>query len=89
MPTRTFHYDSAIADFNCSKGEEIFVSITPGRETGPALIRDGILPTRAINLVAGGGAVTTDGVIQRAGTWTIYNHLKDILENSAGRAMNG
>ena len=84
MATRTFHYDSAIADFNCSKGEEFFVSITPGRETGPAIIRDGILPPRAPNLVIGSGVLTTDPVVQRAGTWTIYNHLKDILEKLHG-----
>lgn len=71
--------------------EQLFVSVTPDYQKGPGIQRDGITPPRmqdphAVtdimynrlrrNAVPGLDS-TTNAYEQRAGTWTLYHHLKE------------
>ena len=78
-------------------GEEAFLSVTPGFERGPGIERDGLtLPRMAdphtIQRVmvekklytsdfTPPQAFTTDAWVQRAGTWTLFNHLHEFLRH--------
>lgn len=76
-------------------GEEMFLSVTPGFEHGPGIQRDGITSPRMSDphdvprirnlhgLPAGARrfGATTDAYVQRAGTWTLYHHLKAFIES--------
>lgn len=57
--------------------EHVFLSVTEGFEHGPGIHRDGVTePWMLDPHDLGGGATTTHAQLQRAGTWTIYHHLK-------------
>src|SRR5437764_10016300 len=73
--------------------EELFLSVTPGFERGPGIQRDGISPPRMTdphcvpfvmnfrNLpVVQEHRHIVDPHEQRAGTWTIFQHLKNFHE---------
>jgi hypothetical protein len=73
--------------------EHMFISETPGFEHGPGIIRDGLTSPRMrdphsdehVCKVLGVTCdpnlpYTTDPYVQRAGTWTIYHHLKRFYE---------
>lgn len=75
--------------YDQAKNEDLFLSVTPGFEHGPGIQRDGIsepymTDPHCVAYVCnardlkrkGDVAKTTDAFLQRAGTWTIYNHLK-------------
>lgn len=77
------------------KDEHIFLSVTPGLEHGPGIQRDGITSprmtdphsVRAVTDSFGldGGSwrdlpATTNPFVQRAGTWTLYHHLKRFVQ---------
>ncbi len=70
--------------------EEVFVSVTPGFEHGPGILRDGITSPsmtdpHTVPFVCHSRGIqtkdrlprTTDAYVQRAGTWTLYKHLKE------------
>ncbi|GEM_PF-3193885 len=73
--------------------EEVFLSITPNFYRGPGIQRDGLIAPRmtdphAIQQVRGKTIKadstsellsTTDAFIQRAGTWTIFNHTENFI----------
>lgn len=62
-------------------GEHIFLSVTEGFEHGPGIHRDGVREPWMINPHnIGGNQFTSQGNLQRAGTWTIYHHLKRFNE---------
>ncbi len=74
--------------------EQMFVSVTPGFEHGPGIQRDGITSPRmrdphSIPFVCHSRDIetnhnlksTTNPYIQRAGTWTLYKHLKEFNNN--------
>jgi hypothetical protein len=78
--------------------ENMFISITPGFERGPGIKRDGITPPRmndphSIPFVCMPRSLshddrlaeTTDAFIQRAGTWTLYHHLKEFNRHLGDR----
>ena len=74
--------------------EDIFVSVTKDYQKGPGIQRDGITPPRMqephtvqdIMFPRRGGIAianldsTTNGYEQRAGTWTLYHHLKEFCD---------
>lgn len=73
--------------------EEVFLSVTPGFERGPGIQRDGITAPRMsdphavprilnlFNLPSGPALPpTTDPYVQRAGTWTLYQHARRFVE---------
>ncbi|GCA75439.1 hypothetical protein MiTe_02273 [Microcystis aeruginosa NIES-2520] len=74
--------------------EHIFVSVTPDYQKGPGIQRDGITPPRMQDPHAvqdimfprlGRTAIpgldsTTNSYEQRAGTWTLYHHLKEFYD---------
>jgi|SRR5687767_1444335 hypothetical protein len=75
------------------QNEHLFLSITPGFEHGPGIQRDGITEPRmtdphSVPFVCeamgfqhtNGLEHTTNPFIQRAGTWTLYHHLKAFIE---------
>lgn len=77
-----------------SNAEHMFVSVTPGFEHGPGIQRDGITAPRmrdphSVPFVCHARGIvpnhdlpsTTDPYIQRAGTWTLYHHLKSFLKH--------
>lgn len=73
--------------------QHVFLSVTPGFEFGPGIQRDGLTAPRMAD-PHGNGQVceaaginpvrdldpTTDRFLQRAGTWTLYQHLKRFKE---------
>jgi hypothetical protein len=72
--------------------EELFLSVTPGFEHGPGIQRDGLTSPRMsdphsvprirnhFQLSAGPTLPSTvDPYVQRAGTWTLYHHLKHFI----------
>ena len=72
--------------------EEIFLSVTPGFEHGPGIQRDGLTSPRMSDphSVPRIGhhfkrapdrtlPSTVDPYVQRAGTWTLYHHLKQFV----------
>ncbi len=75
--------------------EEIFLSVTPNFYSGPGIQRDGLTAPRMIdphtvqqvwgaNVGAYNNAnlpETTNPYIQRAGTWTIFQHVNNFIEN--------
>jgi hypothetical protein len=73
--------------------EEVFLSVTPGFEHGPGIQRDGITSPRmtdphSVPKIRNSfqlGQIekpepTTDAYVQRAGTWTIYHHIKQFMK---------
>jgi len=73
--------------------EELFLSVTPGFEHGPGIQRDGITPPRmrdphSVPRIMNPLSLplqrnlrpTTDPYAQRAGTWTLYHHVKHFLQ---------
>lgn len=73
--------------------EEIFVSVTPRFERGPGIRRDGLTEPRmkdphSISYVLGHQPPakwrdlppTSDPFVQRAGTWTIFHHVKQFCD---------
>ena len=73
--------------------EEVFLSVTPGFEQGPGIQRDGITAPRMTDPHSVAkirnqfqlGQIekpdpTTDAYVQRAGTWTVYHHIKRFME---------
>ena len=73
--------------------ESMFVSVTSGFEHGPGIKRDGITPPRmndphSIPYICNSRNLpfnsrlpeTTNAYIQRAGTWTLFHHLKEFHE---------
>ncbi len=78
-----------------SRREEVFLSVTPDFELGPGIDRDGIsLPhmsdPHTVDYVTGGRGCgsqaqqeypdTTAAYVQRAGTWTLFHHVKDFCD---------
>lgn len=75
-------------------GEHIFLSVTPYYQKGPGIQRDGITSPRmqdphavddiTLPLLHGfaihGLQDTTNAYEQRAGTWTLYHHLKEFCD---------
>lgn len=80
------HFDSGFLHLD-DAGEELFVSVTPGFEHGPGIERDGITSPRMIDPHSVPRVFNTptpriptlDPFLQRAGTWTMYHHLKQFL----------
>jgi hypothetical protein len=77
------------------KDEHAFLSVTPGFEHGPGIQRDGITSPRmtdphSVRAVTNGFGLhneswknlpaTTNPFVQRAGTWTLYHHLKRFVQ---------
>ncbi|GBL10588.1 hypothetical protein [Microcystis aeruginosa] len=74
--------------------EQIFLSVTPDYQKGPGIQRDGITPPRMQDPHAVGNITlprldkiaipgldsTTNAYEQRAGTWTLYHHLKEFCD---------
>lgn len=75
--------------------EHLFLSVTNGFEHGPGIQRDGLTAPRmrdphSVAAVVGSRGlngrewrnlpITTDAFVQRAGTWTLYHHLKRFNE---------
>ena len=73
--------------------EDLFLSVTPGFEHGPGIQRDGITPPRmrdphSVPRIMNPLSLplhrnlrpTTDPYAQRAGTWTLYHHVKRFLQ---------
>ena len=72
--------------------EDLFLSVTPGFEHGPGIQRNGITPPRMrdphsvprimnpLSLPVHNLDETTDPYAQRAGTWTLYHHVKRFLK---------
>jgi hypothetical protein len=85
---RVFNTGSLTLD---TEKEQLFVSVTPDYQKGPGIQRDGITPPRMQDPHAVGNITlprldqiaipsldsTTNGYEQRAGTWTLYHHLKE------------
>jgi hypothetical protein len=78
--------------FNSAE-EDIFLSVTPGFEHGPGIQRDGISAPRmtdphCVSYIANARGLrrkqpatsTVNPYYQRAGTWTLYNHLANFHE---------
>ena len=77
-----------------AKTELIFVSVTPDYQKGPGIQRDGITPPRMQDphavpditlprlhqIAVRGLDSTTNAYEQRAGTWTLYHHLKEFCD---------
>lgn len=74
--------------------EQMFISVTPGFEHGPGIQRDGITSPRmrdphSVPFVCHSRGLETnhklettiDPFIQRAGTWSLYKHLKEFNNN--------
>jgi hypothetical protein len=71
--------------------EDVFLSVSPGFEWGPGIERDGLTQPRMLdphslahicelaNCDPIEPRLTTDGFEQRAGTWTVYHHLKRFI----------
>ena len=72
----------------------MFVSVTPGFEHGPGIQRDGITSPRmrdphSVPFICHSRNIETDhslgstidSYVQRAGTWTLYKHLKEFNNN--------
>jgi hypothetical protein len=87
MENRCFNV--GYARYDQAKSEDVFLSVTPGFEHGPGIQRDGISqphmtnPHRVAYVCNALGLEpqidekqTTIPHLQRAGTWTLYNHLK-------------
>jgi hypothetical protein len=83
----------SIGIFRGSADEEMFLSVTPGLEHGPGIQRDGITRPRMtdphcvafvcdVNRLQESGprTDTVDPFVQRAGTWTLYHHLKEFVD---------
>ncbi len=76
--------------------EELFLSVTDAFEHGPGIQRDGITSPRMqdphsvegvcnqLDIPCEPASTTTDGLLQRAGTWTIYHHLKRFVQSHEG-----
>ncbi|HET8774715.1 MAG TPA: hypothetical protein VFP80_13015 [Thermoanaerobaculia bacterium] len=74
--------------------EEVFLSVTPGLEGGPGIERDGVTYPRMQDPHTIDGVrsqhgldpdpqpsrMTTDAWEQRAGTWTVYQHVREFME---------
>ncbi|NCR53682.1 MAG: hypothetical protein GPJ10_09730 [Microcystis aeruginosa L211-07] len=74
--------------------EQLFVSVTPDYQKGPGIQRDGITAPRMRDPHAVGDITiprlgqiaipgldsTTNAYEQRAGTWTLYHHLKEFCD---------
>jgi hypothetical protein len=61
--------------------EDIFLSVTTGFERGPGIHRDGKTEPRMLDPHdPAGGKMTSHAFVQRAGTWTIYHHLKHFVD---------
>ncbi len=78
--------------------EHMFISVTPGFEHGPGIKRDGITSPRmrdphSIAFVCQPRQLshnndlsdTIDPYIQRAGTWTLYQHLKEFCKRNGDK----
>lgn len=76
--------------------EDLFLSVTDAFEHGPGIQRDGITSPRMqdphsvegvcnqLDIPCEPASTTTDGLVQRAGTWTIYHHLKRFVQTHEG-----
>ncbi|MBN2130934.1 MAG: hypothetical protein JW741_15640 [Sedimentisphaerales bacterium] len=84
-----------IGFLRAQRSEHLFLSVTPGFEHGPGILRDGITAPRmtdphhvAYVLSSHNLSILDDGLrhhteepfLQRSGTWTIYHHLKKFHE---------
>ncbi len=88
---RSQHFDIG---FLITEGadEHLFIAVSPGFEHGPGIQRDGIGSPRmtdphAVHAVTAHFGLqeiprqtTTNAFVQRAGTRTLYHHLKDFIE---------
>jgi hypothetical protein len=73
--------------------EDLFLSVTDAFEHGPGIQRDGITSPRMqdphsvegvcnqLDIPCEASSTTTDAYLQRAGTWTIYHHLKRFADS--------
>ena len=91
VKNRVFNTGSLTLD---TEKEHIFVSVTPDYQKGPGIQRDGITPPRMQDPHAVGNITlprldkiavrgldsTTNAYEQRAGTWTLYQHLKEFCD---------
>lgn len=89
------HRNFSIGYIKTRPDEHLFLSVTPGFELGPGILRDGITKPRmtaphsveyvrnAYHLgpvVRAAAHQTEDPFLQRAGTWTLYQHVKRFIE---------
>jgi hypothetical protein len=89
-------FQTGYLKLSAQRGEEIFLSVTPGFERGPGIERDGITLPRmadphtiqrvmrekklhASDYPTADFPFTTNAWVQRAGTWTLFNHLQRFL----------
>src|SRR2546422_11172092 len=76
-----------------ARSEHLFISVTPGLEHGPGIQRDGITAPRmtdphGVEYVCNANSIpptrglspTTNPYVQRAGTWTLYDHIRAFIE---------
>src|SRR5947209_8703354 len=70
-----------IVIYHVPESAELFLSTTPGFEHGPGIFRDGLTaPTMRDVRSRNRKQTTTDAFAQRAGTWTLYHHVKHFME---------
>ncbi|MCU1245127.1 MAG: hypothetical protein JWN02_1037 [Acidobacteria bacterium] len=79
--------------------EHLFLSVTEAFEHGPGIQRDGITSPRMqdphsvegvcnqLDIQCERPSTTIDPYLQRAGTWTIYHHLKRFVQAHPGRTI--
>jgi hypothetical protein len=66
--------------------EHLFLSVTQKFEYGPGIHRDGKSEPRMLDPhVLGSGKMTAHAFVQRAGTWTIYHHVKHFVQLMGNR----
>lgn len=89
------HYD--LAHCAAASDEHLFLSVSDGFEYGPGIHRDGVsepsmLDPHCVARIKQQRKMktpvaysrTTNGFLQRAGTWTIYHHVKNFIEKTKG-----
>ncbi|MEK6302091.1 MAG: hypothetical protein AABO41_15385 [Acidobacteriota bacterium] len=82
-------FSTGYVKYDLGSGEDFFLSVTPGFELGPGIQRDGVLAPHmtdphCVGRVCGALRLKHRPVArqlvspyeQRAGTWTVYHHLK-------------
>lgn len=87
-------FDIGYLKIFADRKEDIFLSITPNMQYGPGIQRDGLTPPKmtdphTVPFVVGKNIElknkrdfppTTKAFVQRAGTWTLFNHVKNFYD---------
>lgn len=88
-------FDIGYLKIAAESGEEVFLSVTPSMRLGPGIQRDGVTPPRmtdphTVRFVVGQNGhaedphefpPTTNAYVQRAGTWTLFDHVRHFVES--------